>query len=63
MNSGASTGFWELIAASGLQLYQKRDSGTDIFLRILRNFFKNIFFTEQLQTTVSDDSKMQKENI
>ena len=30
--------FFKKVAGWGLQLYQKRDSGTDVFLSILRNF-------------------------
>ena len=41
-----------LSQASGLQLFEKRDSGTGVFLWILRNF-KNTFFTEHLQTAAS----------
>ena len=37
---------------AGLQLYQKRDSGTGVSLSNLRKL-KNTFFTEHLQTTVS----------
>ena len=37
---------------AGLQLYLKRDSGTGVFLWILRNF-KEYLSTEHLKTTVS----------
>ena len=37
-NTCARVSFLIKLQASGLQLYQKRDSGTGVFLRILRNF-------------------------
>ena len=37
-----------------LQPYQKRDSGTGDFLRILCKIFRNTFFIEHLQVTASD---------
>ena len=40
--------FFNKVAGWNLQPYQKRDSGTGVFLWILRNF-ANTFFTEQLR--------------
>ena len=46
------------LQASGLQLYEKRNSGKGVFLLILR-ISKNTFFTEQLWSTASVLSRCQ----
>ena len=41
--------FFNKLQAWGMQLYQKRDCITGVFLWILWNFFRNTFFTEKSQ--------------
>ena len=52
-NTRARVSFLIKLQAWGLKLYQKIDSGTVVFLRILE-ISKNTFFTEHLWTTASE---------
>ena len=54
--------FFNKVATWGLQLYQKRDSGTSIFLWILRNFSRTFYFTELLRTTAKSKHYYCKKN-
>ena len=44
----------------GLQLYQKRGSGSGVFLRILRNFLEHLFYRDHLRTFLRISRKMRK---
>ena len=47
-NTCTSASFLITLQASGLQLYEKRDSGTCVFLWILRHFLEQLFYRTPL---------------
>ena len=57
--------FFNKIAGSGLQLYQKRDSGTGSFLPVLRNFYEHLFKKTPLGDCfwTSDCSQMKEKDF
>ena len=49
-NTCARISFLIKLQASSLQLYQKRDSGTGVFLWTLRNFSEHLFYRTHIHT-------------